>query len=303
MPFGFPCIHSRRSSNYKRRKISKNKPDKIKQSLAKAIELATDPQGKPDRRIAGIWQLSDFWTTRDDEVLIANVLAAELTLSDDYRLARCAAADVIGNAYGADAIEGHPDQPHAARVSGILYGNRSGDVGLVIRQHLLLRATQFGPTDRSGYSTRPDPKASNSCVTALDATREAIRGNWGYLRNINLNGTDLSRIQLYEADLANASFQHAYLRNANFRCANLSGTDFTNANWEGADFHFADVTGAFPSKFVAYAKNNGAFVDMADDQWLKWREKGFLVSNHAFVLDSANGSRCGEADLPPAPLR
>jgi hypothetical protein len=277
--------------------------EKHKQSLAKAIELSTDPQGKSDRRIAGIWQLGDFWNTREDEVLVANVLAAELTLDDDYRFARCAAADVIANAYGPDAIKGGSEERLAARVARILYGHRSGDIGLVVREHLLLRATQFGPTDRSGYSNKPDPKASNSCVTALDATREAIRGNYGYLREVNLNGTDLSRIQLYEADMANASFRHAYLRDANFRCANLSGADFTEAKWEGADFHFADVTGAIPRDFVDYAKSNGAFVNMTDDQWLKWRKKGFLVLGHSFVLDSTNGSRCGETDLRPAPLR
>jgi hypothetical protein len=276
---------------------------KHKQSLAKAIELATDPLGKPDRRIAGIWQLSDFWGSPEDQVLVANVLAAELTLGDDYRFARCAAADVIGNAYGPEATKGGSQEELGVRMARMLYGHRSGDIGLVVRQHLLLRATQFGPTDRSGYSTKPDPKASNSCSTALDATREAIRGNWGYLREINLNGTDLSRIQLYEADMAGASFQRAYLQNANFRCANLSNADFDNANWGNADFHFANVTGSKPTKFVEYAISKGAFIKMTDEQWLKWRGNGFLVDNQQFVLDSKRGSRCGEMELPPAPLR
>jgi hypothetical protein len=297
-------VHTQQAQlELQRTQHEQEKNNNLKQNLAKAIELATDPQGKPDRRIAGIWQLNDFLATKDDEVLVANVLAAELTLGDDYRLARCAAAEVIADAYGADGVKGGSQEQRAARMAGILYGNRSGDIGLVVRQHLLLRATEFGPTDRFGYSTSPDPKASNSCVTALDATREAIRKNWGYLREVNLNGTDLSRTQLYEADMANASFQHAYLRDANFRCADLSGADFTDANWDGADFHFANVTGAVPPTFVEYAKNNGAFVKMTDDQWLKWRKKGFLVFDHSFVLDSTSGSRCGEADLPPAPLR
>jgi hypothetical protein len=269
---------------------------KHKEALSKAIELATDPNGKPDRRIAGIWQLNDFWGAPEDQVLVANVLAAELTLGDEYRFARCAAAEVIGDAEGTEANKNEPGERVAARMTRMLYGHNSGDIGLVVRQHLLLRATQFGPTDSSGYSTKPDPEASNSCTTALDATREAIRGNWGYLRDVNLNGTDLSRIQLYEADMAGAIFQYAYLRNANFRCANLSNADFTHANWYNADFHFANVTGSTPDEFVKYAVNHGgAFVGMTDEQWLKWRKNGFLVDKKTFVLDSQNGTRCGTA--------
>jgi hypothetical protein len=202
-----------------------------------------------------------------------------------------------------EARKSGKEEEFARYMSKILYGDRSGAIGLVIRQHLLLRSAQLASHDSSGYSSEPDPRASNSCVTALDATREAIRSNWGYLREVNLNGTDLSRIQLYEADLAGASVRSAYLRNANFRCANLSGADLTSAKWQDADFHFAVVRGATPKEFVEYAIKHGAYNDMTDEQWLRWRDNEFLVKEKTPILDAKNGSQCEKDEIPPVDLK
>jgi Pentapeptide repeats (9 copies) len=243
--------------------------------------------------VAGVWQLNEFWGTDEDQKLVASVLAAELTLPDDYRLVRCAAAEVIGNAESAVAKKENPDKERQTLVR-ILYGNKDGEIGLVEHQHLLLRATYFGPTDAWGYSNTPDPKASNNCATALDASREAIRLSWAYLHEVNLNGTDLSQIQLYEADLAGASLRSAYLNHANFKCANLSHADFEGAHWDTADFSFANVTGSKPDKFRDYARAHGALPDTTDADCVKWRDNGFRVSKKGSVLfDSANGMECG----------
>jgi len=282
--------------------------EKHKEGLSKAVELATDPNGKADRRIAAIWELNRFWDIHsdrvtDEQVLVANVLAAELTLGDDYRFARCAAAEVIGNAEGPRARKGDEQEAFAKTLSEVLYGKSSGEIGLIVRQHLLLRSAQPGPWNSFGYPINPDPNASNRCMTSLDATREAIRNNWGYLRAINLNQTDLSRIQLYEADLAGASLRSAYLGHANFRCANLSNADLTGANWDNADLHFAAVTNAKPQDFVDYAINHGAYKDLTDDQWLQWRLNTFLVKQQKPILQGTDGSRCGTDEIPPVELK
>lgn len=277
---------------FQREQMAREAAQKHKDALSKAVELATDPTAKPDRRIAGIWQLNDFWGNEDDQVVVANVLAAELVLGDEYRFARCAAAEVIGNAEGREAHKGGHEEKSAIRMTNLLYGDRRFGPGLVIRQHLLLRSAQDS-------SSKPDPRASNRCLTALDATREAIRNNWGYLRDVELSGTDLSWIQLREADLAGANLVNAYLGNANFRCANLSNADLSGAEWRTADFQFTVVNGAKPPEFVAYAVTNGAFDQMTDEDWLTWRNNSFLVAEGRAVLRDSKGSRCGERDLAP----
>ncbi len=301
-----------RQTDFQQRQSEREQAQKHKEELFKAVELATDPNGKVDRRIAAIWELNRFWdihsdTVSEEQVLIANVLAAELTPADENRFARCAAAEVIGNAEGPEAEKLGKQEAFAKTLSEILYGKSSGEIGLVVRQHLLLRSAQPGSRDPSGHLINPDPGASNRCLTALDATREAIRINWGYLRGVNLNETDLSRIQLYEADLAGTSLRGAYLGHANFRCANLSNADLSHANWEDADLHFAVVTNAKPKEFVEYAVSRGAYADLTDDQWLQWRKNKFLVKQKKPILEAfqggQEGSRCGMDEIPPVELK
>ena len=298
-----------RQTDFQQRQSEREQAQKHNEEVYKAVELATDPNGKADRRIAGIWELNRFWDIHSDtlsgeQVLIANVLAGELSLGDDQRFARCAAAEVMGMAEGPHAHRGDTQEKFAKRLSEVLYGKSTGEIGLVVRQHLLLRSAQPGPGDSFGYPITPDARASNRCMTALDATREAIRNNWGYLRSVNLNQTDLSRIQLYEADLAGASLRSAFLGHANFRCANLSNADLTSAKeWQSADLHFAVVTNAKPKEFVAYAVARGAYGDMTDDQWLRWRDHNFLVKSGKANLEGQEGSHCGQDEIPSVELK
>jgi hypothetical protein len=266
------------------------------QTLSKAVELATDSSGFADRRIAGIWELNTFWDGKKDDTILASVLSAELTLGDERRFARCAAAEVVGNAIKTSVFsDGSQDVDTAKKRVHLLYGSRSGDIGIVIQQHLMLRQNISSELDQHGCFKVVDPAASNSCTTSLDATREAIRKNWAYLRDGNFNCTDLSKIQLYEADLAGASLRGAALPNANFRCANLYRADMTGADWTKADFRFANVSEAVPQEFVIFAKQQGAFTKMDDGTWLRWRQNGFLVKGSDYSLD-ASGSRCGYAE-------
>jgi hypothetical protein len=282
------------------RQLAFQEKERHDEGLRKAVELATDGSGFADRRIAGIWQLNGLWKDGHDDEILASVLSAELTLGDDRRFARCAAAEVIGNAItAADLAEDPVHAEHDARRRvHLLYGSRSGDIGIVVQQHLMLRQIIGDQRDQNGCFRKVDPLASTSCTTALDATREAIRKNWEYLRDANLNCTDLSKIQLYEADLSKASLRGAALPHSNFRCSNLFQADMTGADWTMADFRFANVTGAIPAEFVRFATAHGAFEHMDDDTWLRWRRAGFLVKGGGYLLKEGSGSRCGEGEVP-----
>jgi hypothetical protein len=238
-----------------------------RESLTEALKLATDASGQADRRIAGIWQLNNFWASRDDRQVLASVLAAELGLDDKYRFARCAAAEAIGRAMSTVAAE---DRPLLAK---LLFGSSRGDIGLVVQEHYLLL--------HSGAPTA----ATNDCQTALDATREAIRKNWYYLREVNLQGMDLSRTQFYSADLAGSLLMYSTLDKANFRCANLSQASFDWSNWPDAraDFTLANVRDAVPRDFRSFAKEHGA-IEMSDSEWTTWKKNGFRLSRHNGVL-------------------
>jgi hypothetical protein len=120
--------------------------------------------------------------------------------------------------------------------------------------------------------------APNGCQTALDATKEAIRKTWVYLRDTNLNETDLSLIQLYAADLSGALIYHADIRDANFRCANLADTKFDRAkNPETAHFEYANVHALSPIDLKQFALAKGA-MDINDRDWQMWRDHGFRIT-------------------------
>jgi hypothetical protein len=72
--------------------------NKHRELVRQALANATDDTGAGERRIAGIWELLQVWQERDpdDESVIANVLASQLSLTNKkYELSRCAAVDVI----------------------------------------------------------------------------------------------------------------------------------------------------------------------------------------------------------------
>jgi hypothetical protein len=245
------------------RQINFQQAQAHQQSLARALELATDGSNGTDRRVAGIWQLNEYWREPGDQRLVASTLAAELALPDEHRFARCAAAEVIGGAIASVPAENRP------RLAQILFGSAAGELGVVIRQHQLLR------------TIKTDLTPSSDCQTALDATREAIRKSSTYLREVNLDQTDLSAIQLFGADLHGARLIGSVVTDANIRCANMSNVNLDGAGgWQSLDFTSANVRDLQPITIRKYALDHGA-VEMTDEQWLAWRAHGFTPTPRA----------------------
>jgi hypothetical protein len=239
--------------------------DKDREVLNQGLALATDKTGGADRRIAGIWALNYYWSKPQYTNLVASTLSALLGLDqDDLRFARCAAAEMIGNAsnikpqyrYGPAEVDG---------ITHTLYGewNDKYSLGLVTEENKLLWNMQ----KRTAAS---DQQATNACTTPLDATREAVK-NRKYLRSVNLADTHLERIQLYSADLKGTGFNRANLKNANFRCANLQNADFTDSNWPDIlDVKYANVKSAKPDAFRTWATGKGAKDGMDETAWIAW---------------------------------
>jgi hypothetical protein len=242
--------------------------------LADALKLATDGTGEVDRRIAGIWQLSSAWKNPDDFGTAASVLTAELALPDKDRFARCAAADVLGRAMST------VDPEHRKSLAGLLFGDTEGNLGLITHQNYVLRQT----AEKQNTST------SASCESALDATKEAIRKNWTYLRGVNLNATDLSHAPLYSADLARSLFFGAALQGTNLRCANLIGARLEDSrDATTADFTYANVTDLLPVVTRQSALNRGA-LQMSDNEWQEWRANDFRLASGKSLLNGLNGT-------------
>jgi pentapeptide repeat protein len=107
------------------------------------------------------------------------------------------------------------------------------------------------------------------------ATREAIRKNWEYLRHAHLRGTDLTGIRLYQADLSAAYQVEAKLNAADLRGALIDEVDFTDSCLHGANIKDVRGTPAKPAAFRAWALDRGA-VEMTEQQFDAWRQKGFV---------------------------
>jgi pentapeptide repeat protein len=240
-------------------------------SLNKAIESAT-AEGTQVKRIAGIWQMNQYWKEeRFEDTLSATLTAALIGTKSDDGLYRCAAAEVIGNAI--DGVEGYStgtDATRSERIAHLLYGDSSGKLGLVSELNRELRGSQ----SLQDYKTCEN----YTDVTALDATREAIRKNWEYLRTINLDTTDLSGIRLYEADLDSTLLRAANLHSANLRCANLQAADLTQANLANADFYLANVANLKPDDVRSDLVNNKKAKEFKSGEWESWRRNDFRVS-------------------------
>lgn len=232
--------------------------------LRAALSFATDNSGDSDRRIAGIWQLNSAWSNPDDFELAASTLTAELGLPDKFGPARCAAAEVIGNAMN----QVSPD--NRLRLASLLFGDASGAWGLVTRENVVLK--------ESGQSNIQSPL--EPCKTALDSTREAIRKNWTYLRKRDFAFTDLQGIQLYQADLAGSIFYKANISNSNLRCANLNNVNLENAiGKDSADFLYSNVkTSTDPMMEILFQK--GVVFKLDDSDWIRWRSNGMRVDGH-----------------------
>ncbi len=198
-------------------------------SLNKAIESATS-EGSQIRRIAGIWQMNQYWKEeRFEETMAATLTAALIGTKDNAGakdsdgLYRCAAAEVIGNAIdGPESYSTGLDAARSERIAHLLYGDRSGRLGLVSELNRELRGSEPQQILKTCENFTD--------ISALDATREAIRKNWEYLRGVNLDTTDLTGIPLYSADLDSALLRGADLHSATLRCANLNAADLTMAD-------------------------------------------------------------------------
>jgi len=239
-------------------------------SLSKAIESATSRDSEA-KRIAGIWQLNQYWEEeRFEETLAATLTAALIGTNPEDGLYRCAAAEIIGNAInGSQSFSTGEDAARSERIAHLLYGDNSGKLGLVSELNREFR--------KSGQQT-PKTCENYTDVTTLDATREAIRKNWEYLRGVNLDTTDLTGIALYEADLNSALLRGAILKGANLRCANLEGADLTNADVTNADLHLANVTKVKPPELLDAFRTEKKPKEFQSGEWEAWRKHGFRVS-------------------------
>jgi hypothetical protein len=276
-------------------------------SLRAAITLATDKSGDSDRRIAGIWQLNTAWSHPDDYEMVASTLTAELGLPDENRSARCAAAEVLGQAMKRAAMA-HLPETDRDRLGKLLFGDPSGALGLVTIQNIL--ASQSGTTNIQD--------AKKPCQTALDATREAIRKNWTDLRNRNFAGTDLRGIQLYQADLSGANFYGTKIQNANMRCTNVHDVSLGDADGkESADFLYSNMPGdndpaikalmpgdndpAIKALAIKALADKGFIFQLDDATWRQWRDKGMRVDAQGKpVMSHQEGTplQCLYSDVP-----
>jgi hypothetical protein len=233
----------------------------IQSDFRKTIDAATDATQSPERRVTSIVALGEFWKQQAYEKQLAQMLAVLIVAGgSENRPIRCMAAEVIGDAIvGTSEMHGGNDEERSKRISQLLYGSRVGwTIGSITKANIGLRRQL------------PLARPSNDCLTELDATREAIRKNWEYLRGVNLNDTDLRSIQLYSADLKSGSIMRADVSDANFECANLEETTFEGSNWNSIKkINSANVRNALPLDFRSWALARGA-KDMNESEWLGW---------------------------------
>ena len=133
------------------RQLNFDAQKKHDETLMEAVKLATDGSAGADRRVAGIWQLNQFWANSADAPFISSVLAAELAVhvNDDDRFVRCAAAEVLGH-----AMQDIParDRP---RIAQLLFGSKDGQIGLVMQQHRLIQSLGLDNGVASGGCNSP----------------------------------------------------------------------------------------------------------------------------------------------------
>jgi hypothetical protein len=176
------------------------------------------------------------------------------------------AAEVVGTAIS--GIPGSPldwsraDRERAQRLAEVLYGNaRTGAGGVISRVHGdVLTRLQSRDGDIEALSQQ------------LEATKEAIRKNWKWLKNSYLHGHDLSATKLYEADLTGADLGEAVLRKTNLCKANLYEADlYKIQDWGKADLRLANIKGVrraptSPFDFRKFALDHGA-VEREPTEW------------------------------------
>jgi hypothetical protein len=187
--------------------------------FAANLDTATNDTLGTTRRLTSIWTLSSFWHDDKHEQLLAETLSALLT-SPGYKTIGLAAADAIGLAI-TDAM----DEATKSRRAALLYGTTgTWNVGTVIRQQKFLM----------GSDTHPCSSEDNDDYR-VEATRQAIRRNWEYLRNTHFWAADLTGARLYLADLSGAFLRDAKLNRADLRGASVEAADLTDTCVSGAN--------------------------------------------------------------------
>jgi hypothetical protein len=225
------------------------------------LEIATNDALGATRRVTSIWTLSSFWADGKHDGVLAETLSALLSVGDDKGTAiGLAAADVIGL-----AITAPMDEQLKARRAALLYGStQTWEVGTVVRQQKFLL----------GSDSRPCELPRDNGDIRVEATREAVRKNWEYLRHAHFRGIDLTGSRLYQADLTGAYLQDAKLDKADLRGATIEGADFTGSCVRGTNVKDVSGTPAAPENFRSWALQHGA-VEMTEPQFDAWRQAGF----------------------------
>jgi len=227
--------------------------------FAANLEIAMNDALGSTRRVTSISTLSSFWGNEKHEKVLAETLSALLAAPGD-KVIGMAAADVIGL-----AITEPLDEQGKARRAALLYGStNTWEVGTVIRQHKFL----------IGGDSLPCESPRNGDDDPVEATREAIRKNWEFLRRAHLRGTDLTGIRLYGADLTGAYLVEAKLDRADLRGAMIDGADFTDSCVRGTNVRDVRGTPMRPVNFRSWALDQGA-VEMTEAQFETWRRNGF----------------------------
>jgi hypothetical protein len=112
---------------------------------------------------------------------------------------------------------------------------------------------------------------STFCESALDATKEAIRKNWAYLRGINLNATDLVTLLSIRRISRDQFSSERVWRARTFGAPISSPQGFEGTTgWSTADFTCANVTELLTVNIRQFSLDHGA-QQMTDSKWQAWR--------------------------------
>jgi len=257
--------------------------------IQEALAMATDPAGGPERRISGIYQLSQFWTVDRAVSTVAPTLTAILALplkpgpdaghaDVPSSLARCAAAAAIEAAFRSNISD-----VAKRRIALVLFGSASKQVrGLIPSQNTAFyegfRLTTTGLPQREDLRPTSNEIFENqNCATPVAATRAATEKSADYLADANLEETDLRAINLARLDLRGVSFRRSDILFANFRCSNLAGADFSGAyvRDEHSNASMFELTNLHGAKGLDAKVVKGPTLDLTDEQWEEWKKGGF----------------------------
>ena len=155
-----------------------------------------------------------------------------------------------------------------------------GHQNFVLHQ-LQLQEPASAPTAATATAgaTTPVPYLGTwACNSPLDATKEAIRNNWRYLQNVNLQESDLQMTPLYEADLGHATLKGAHLEGASLRCANLAEADLNSIKFnDRTDLRLVNLKGAIVDDSLKQMISGEkiATLSLDDKDWHTWAVSGF----------------------------